>query len=47
MRSVQTLGGSCHCRAVRFEIETDFPELTTCDCSICRRVTPDHLGINV
>jgi hypothetical protein len=22
---------------VQFEIETDFPELTTCDCSICRR----------
>jgi hypothetical protein len=22
---------------VRFEIETDFPELTRCDCSICRR----------
>lgn len=29
--------GSCHCGAVRFEIETDFPELTMCDCSICRR----------
>ncbi len=29
--------GSCHCQAVRFRIETDFPELTTCDCSICRR----------
>jgi hypothetical protein len=29
--------GSCHCGAVRFEIETDFPELTRCDCSICRR----------
>ena len=29
--------GSCHCGAVRFAIETDFPELTTCDCSICRR----------
>jgi len=29
--------GSCHCGAVTFEIETDFPELTTCDCSICRR----------
>jgi hypothetical protein len=29
--------GSCHCQAVLFEIETDFPELTTCDCSICRR----------
>jgi hypothetical protein len=36
-RSLQTLRGSCHCQAVRFEIETDFPELTTCDCSICRR----------
>jgi hypothetical protein len=22
---------------VRFEIETDFPELTMCDCSICKR----------
>lgn len=31
------LNGSCHCQAVRFRIETDSPELTTCDCSICRR----------
>jgi hypothetical protein len=29
--------GSCHCGSVRFAITTDFPELTTCDCSICRR----------
>jgi len=29
--------GSCHCGAVRFSIETDFAELTTCDCSICHR----------
>lgn len=29
--------GSCHCGAVRFAIRTDFAELTTCDCSICRR----------
>ena len=29
--------GSCHCGAVAFRIESDFPELTTCDCSICRR----------
>ena len=36
-RPVQTLTGSCHCGAVRFRIVTDFPELTTCDCSICRR----------
>ena len=36
-RSLQTYRGSCHCGAIAFEIETDFPELTTCDCSICRR----------
>ena len=29
--------GSCHCGGVRFEIESDFPELTMCDCSICKR----------
>ncbi|MEO6929396.1 MAG: GFA family protein [Casimicrobiaceae bacterium] len=36
-RPVRRYAGSCHCGAVRFEIETDFPELTTCDCSICKR----------
>jgi hypothetical protein len=36
-RPLQKYLGSCHCGAVRFEIETDFPELTTCDCSICSR----------
>lgn len=34
---MQKYVGSCHCQAVRFEIETDFLELTRCDCSICRR----------
>jgi len=34
---LRTCRGSCHCGAVRFEIESDFPELTTCDCSMCRR----------
>ncbi|MEO7156926.1 MAG: GFA family protein [Vicinamibacterales bacterium] len=34
---MQKYTGSCHCGAVRFEIETDFPELTMCDCSMCRR----------
>jgi hypothetical protein len=29
--------GQCHCGNVRFRIVTDFPELTTCDCSICRK----------
>jgi hypothetical protein len=38
-RPMQTYRGRCHCGAVEFEIETDFPELTTCDCSICRRKT--------
>jgi len=36
-RQLQNYLGSCHCGAVRFQIESDFPELTTCDCSICRR----------
>lgn len=95
-RPLQQYTGRCHCAAVIFRIETDFAELTQCDCSICRmknalmvkvhesrfellagadslteyqfhtrtarhyfckvcgiypfhrkRVTPDHLGINV
>jgi hypothetical protein len=29
--------GTCHCGAIRFEVETDFPELTMCDCSLCRK----------
>ena len=36
-RPMDTYRGSCHCGSIRFEIDTDFPELTTCDCSICRR----------
>lgn len=36
-RPMQRYLGSCHCGAVQFAIETDFPELTKCDCSICRR----------
>ena len=36
-RPLQTYRGSCHCGSVRFEIETDFPELTMCNCSICKR----------
>jgi hypothetical protein len=29
--------GSCHCGTVQFRIEADIDELTTCDCSLCRR----------
>jgi len=35
--SMRKYTGSCHCGAVRFEIESDLSELTMCDCSICRR----------
>ena len=36
-RGTRKFRGSCHCGAVQFEVETDLSELTTCDCSICRR----------
>ena len=29
--------GSCHCGEIQFKIVSGFPELTTCDCSICIR----------
>lgn len=32
---METYKGSCHCGAVTFQTRSDFPELTTCDCSIC------------
>jgi hypothetical protein len=27
--------GACHCGTVRFEIEAEPTEMTTCDCSLC------------
>ena len=27
--------GSCHCGAVRFRVDSEITEVTTCDCSIC------------
>jgi hypothetical protein len=36
-RQPAVYNGSCHCGSVRFRIESDLPELTTCDCTICRR----------
>ena len=27
--------GACHCGAVRFQVDFDIAQLTTCDCSIC------------
>ncbi len=37
VRLYQAYSGRCHCGKIAFEIESNFPELTTCDCSICRR----------
>ena len=34
---MKTFQGSCHCGAVRFEIETDLTKATDCNCSICTR----------
>lgn len=47
---MQTLQGSCHCGAVRFEADVDFAAGTTkCDCTFCWKqrwwsvaVAPDH-----
>ncbi len=27
--------GSCHCGGIRFTLDCDISELTTCDCSLC------------
>lgn len=29
--------GSCHCGAIRFELEGDIDAALACDCSMCRR----------
>jgi hypothetical protein len=29
--------GSCHCGAVRFEVEAEIDHVRSCDCSICTR----------
>jgi hypothetical protein len=29
--------GSCHCGAVRFEIDVEIDHVRVCDCSVCRR----------
>ena len=33
----RTLSGACHCGDVQFTITSQLQELTTCDCSLCRK----------
>ncbi|NLP63290.1 GFA family protein [Paraburkholderia sacchari] len=33
----ETLHGSCHCGAVRFEVRTALTPASRCNCSLCRR----------
>ncbi len=49
---MQTYQGSCHCGAVRFEIDTVLDNAAICNCSICsrrnavmHRVAPENLRI--
>jgi hypothetical protein len=49
---MRTYHGSCHCGAVRFEVEADLSRLGRCTCSICRkkgilfvRATPERFRL--
>lgn len=35
--SLATYEGSCHCGAVRFEVDANLDHVRICDCSLCRK----------
>lgn len=38
--------GSCHCGAIKFEIEAELESFRTCDCSICKKKNALMLSVN-
>jgi hypothetical protein len=49
---LKTYNGSCHCGAVRFEVQTTLSPALRCNCSLCRRkgavmaaVAPEHFKL--
>ena len=34
---MSAIEASCHCGAVKFEVDAELSEVTSCNCSICRR----------
>lgn len=43
---MQTYHGSCHCGAVKFEIDAELDKLNKCDCSLCRKKNAVMLGVH-
>jgi hypothetical protein len=38
MSETRTYAGGCHCGKVRFEVQTDFQPVVSCNCSICAKM---------
>ena len=41
-----TYRGSCHCEAVRFEVEGEIGDVSVCNCSICSRTAYLHWEVD-
>lgn len=42
---MRTYSGSCHCGAVKFEVEADLSRLGNCTCSMCRKKGSLHRSV--